>query len=139
MNIKMYFVNLLVKALLVEILCLTIIDANGMFLYIFGLHDFLYLTFSYCIFLITVFCFLLEYFLPTPLLDVGFFAIIQKKINQNHCIKSVRIRSFSGPNVGKYGPEKLRNTDTFHAVNRSKLLQSEQRSTRFRKDPKSRH
>ena len=25
-----------------------------------------------------------------------------------HCVKSVRIRSFSGPNAGKYGPEKLR-------------------------------
>ena len=25
-----------------------------------------------------------------------------------HCVKSVRIRSFSGPNAGKYGPENLR-------------------------------
>ena len=26
---------------------------------------------------------------------------------KTHCQKSIRIRSFSGPNVGKYGPEKL--------------------------------
>ena len=25
-----------------------------------------------------------------------------------HCVKSVHIRSFSGPNAGKYGPDKLR-------------------------------
>ena len=25
-----------------------------------------------------------------------------------YCMKSARIRSFSGPNAGKYGPEKLR-------------------------------
>ena len=24
----------------------------------------------------------------------------------SHCVKSVQIRSFSGPNTGKYGPEK---------------------------------
>ena len=28
--------------------------------------------------------------------------------NEEHCVKSIRIRSFSGPNTGKYGPEKLR-------------------------------
>ena len=47
-----------------------------------------------------------------------------------HCVKSVRIRSFSGlyfpafgqytkiycPNAGKYGPEKISYLDTFHAV-----------------------
>ena len=30
------------------------------------------------------------------------------KCLHHHCVKSVRIRSFSGPNVRKYGPEKLR-------------------------------
>ena len=40
-----------------------------------------------------------------------------------HCVKSVKIRSFSGPyfpvfslNTGKYGPEKTPYLDTFHAV-----------------------
>ena len=33
-----------------------------------------------------------------------------------YCVKSVRIRSFSGPNAGKNGPEKTPNTDTFHTV-----------------------
>ena len=33
----------------------------------------------------------------------------------NHCVKSVSIRSFSGPNAGKYG--KTQNTDTFYTVN----------------------
>ena len=42
---------------------------------------------------------------------------------KSHCVKSVRIRSYSGPyfsricvfpNAGKYGPEKL--TNTFHAM-----------------------
>ena len=42
-----------------------------------------------------------------------------------HCVKSVQIRSFSGPyfpisvfspNTGKYGPEKTPYLDTFHAV-----------------------
>ena len=43
----------------------------------------------------------------------------------SHCVKSVRIRSFSGPyfpvftpNAGKYGPEKTPYLDTFHAVRR---------------------
>ena len=40
MKIKMYFLNVVVKALLVELLCLTIIDANGMFLYFSALHDY---------------------------------------------------------------------------------------------------
>ena len=30
------------------------------------------------------------------------------KLTATHCVKSVCIRNFSGPNVGKYGPEKLR-------------------------------
>ena len=33
-----------------------------------------------------------------------------------HCVISVRIRSFSGPNAGKYENTKTPNTDTFHAV-----------------------
>ena len=40
-----------------------------------------------------------------------------------HCVKSVQIRSFSGPyfplfvlNTGKNGPEKTPNLDTFHTV-----------------------
>ena len=33
-----------------------------------------------------------------------------------HCVKNVQIRSFSGPNTGKYGPEKVRILDTFHTV-----------------------
>ena len=40
-----------------------------------------------------------------------------------HCVKSVQIRSFSGPyflvfspNTGKYGSEKALYLDTFHAV-----------------------
>ena len=28
--------------------------------------------------------------------------------DDTHCVKSVRIRSFSGPNAGKYGPENSR-------------------------------
>ena len=31
-----------------------------------------------------------------------------KKYIPSHCVKSVRIRSFSGPNAGKYGPENPR-------------------------------
>ena len=31
-------------------------------------------------------------------------------------MKSVQIRSFSGPNAGKYGPEKTPYLHTFHAV-----------------------
>ena len=34
--------------------------------------------------------------------------ILCQKVNRRHCVKSVRIQSFSGPNTGKYGPEKLR-------------------------------
>ena len=44
-------------------------------------------------------------------------------IGNEHCEKSVQIRSFSGlyfpvfsPNTGKYGPEKTPYLDTFHAV-----------------------
>ena len=52
--------------------------------------------------------------------------------HKNHCMKSVQIRSFSGPyfpvfglntetygvspNTGKYGPEKTPYLDTFHAM-----------------------
>ena len=60
----------------------------------------------------------------------------------NHCVKSVRIRSFSGPysvQIREIRTKKTSNTDTFHAVNSSKLLQSEQKSVRFRRDPKARH
>ena len=32
------------------------------------------------------------------------------------CLKSVHIRSFSNPDLGKYGPEKTPYLDTFHAV-----------------------
>ena len=39
MKIRMYFVNIVVKALLVELLCLMIIDANGMCLYFSSLDD----------------------------------------------------------------------------------------------------
>ena len=39
MKIKMYIVNIVVKALLVELLCLIITDANGMFSYFPNLHD----------------------------------------------------------------------------------------------------
>ena len=45
----MYFVNIMVKALLVELLCLIIIDANGMFLYFPGLHDNYHYNFNFCI------------------------------------------------------------------------------------------
>ena len=34
----------------------------------------------------------------------------------NPCLKSVQIGSFSGPNTGKYGPEKTSYLNTFHAV-----------------------
>ena len=48
-------------------------------------------------------------------------------VNDNHCVKSVQIRSFFWPvfshifpvfslNMGKYGPEKTPYSDTFHAV-----------------------
>ena len=40
MKIKMYFINIVVKALLVELLCLIIIDANGMSLYFSGWDDY---------------------------------------------------------------------------------------------------
>ena len=33
--------------------------------------------------------------------------------DNSHCMKSVRIRSFSGRNTGKYGPEKLRKRALF--------------------------
>ena len=39
-----------------------------------------------------------------------------------NCVKSVQIRSFSGPNTGKYGPEKSPYLDTFHAVYKMGLL-----------------
>ena len=43
---------------------------------------------------------------------------------QEHCVKSVQIRSFFwsvfSPNAGKYGPEKTPYLDTFHAVYQSK-------------------
>ena len=48
---------------------------------------------------------------------------ISRNVNRYHCVKSVQIRSFSGPyfpvfssNTGKYGPEKTLYLDTFHAV-----------------------
>ena len=50
MKIKMYFVNIVVKALLVELLCLMIIDANGTFIiFLLSLHalNFFLLLFSY--------------------------------------------------------------------------------------------
>ena len=37
-----------------------------------------------------------------PNLDLNYLS------RNSHCLKSVHIRSFSNPNVGKYGPEKLR-------------------------------
>ena len=33
-----------------------------------------------------------------------------------HCMKSVQIRSFSGPNTVKYGPERTPYLGTFHVV-----------------------
>ena len=33
-----------------------------------------------------------------------------------HCVKSVGIWSFSGPNAAKYGSEKSPNRDTFYVV-----------------------
>ena len=35
-------------------------------------------------------------------------SIIDSPLQNKHFVKSVRIRSFSGPNAGKYGPENLR-------------------------------
>ena len=44
----------------------------------------------------------------------------------NHCVKCVQIRSFFwsvfSPNAGKYGLEKAPYLDTFHSVNKSKIL-----------------
>ena len=46
---------------------------------------------------------------------------ISRNVNRYHCVKSVQIRSFSGPyfpvfssNTEKYGPEKTSYLDTFH-------------------------
>ena len=36
------------------------------------------------------------------------FLMITIRMITTHCVKSVRIRSFSGPNAGKYRLEKLR-------------------------------
>ena len=36
------------------------------------------------------------------------FLMITIRMITTHCVKSVRIRSFSDPNAGKYIPEKLR-------------------------------
>ena len=36
--------------------------------------------------------------------------------SNTHCVESVHILSFSGPNAGKYGPRKTPNTNLFHAV-----------------------
>ena len=33
---------------------------------------------------------------------------------KQHCVRSVQTQSFSGPNTGKYGPEKTPYLDTFH-------------------------
>ena len=51
------------------------------------------------------------------------FANVRDKIPPGYCMESIRIRSFSSPyfpafelNTGKYGPEKIPNTNTFHAV-----------------------
>ena len=41
------------------------------------------------------------------------FGIVSIRLHRN-CVKSVKIRGFPGPNVGKYGPEKTRYLDTFH-------------------------
>ena len=56
--------------------------------------------------------------------QVFLFSSLNKK--HNHCVKSVQMRSFSGPyfpvfsaNTEKYGPEKTPYLDTFHAVNQS--------------------
>ena len=62
-----------------------------------------------------------------------FLAKISEYIHTNHCVKSVKIRSFFrsvfscirteygdllfSPNTGKYRPEKTPYLDTFHAVN----------------------
>ena len=40
------------------------------------------------------------------------------------CVKSVRIRNFSGPHFPAFGPAKTPNTNTFHAVNVLKLVKS---------------
>ena len=56
-----------------------------------------------------------------------FFGVVSEKLRENltqfHCMKSIRIRSYSGPhfpvfglNTGKYGPEKTPYLRTFHAV-----------------------
>ena len=59
-----------------------------------------------------------------------------KKFADSHCVKIVKIRSFSGPyfpifrlstkrykdpNAGKYGPEKTPYLDLFHTVSFSKM------------------
>ena len=51
------------------------------------------------------------------------FHLILNHLQKPHYVKSVSIRSFSGPyfpvfglNTGKYGPEKTPYLDTFHAV-----------------------
>ena len=113
MNIKMYFVNLLVKALLVEILCLIIIDANGMFLYISGLHDFLYLTFSCCIFLITIFCvFYSNIFCQHLFLMQDFLQLFRRKSIK---IKKCPYSEFFWSECGEIRTRNTPNTDTFHA------------------------
>ena len=52
--------------------------------------------------------------------------------HKSHCVKSVKIRSYSGPyfpafspNVGKYGPEITPYLDTFHAVSIGILFNKE--------------
>ena len=37
-------------------------------------------------------------------------------IKNRHCVKSVQIRVFPGPNMGKYRPEKASYLDTLYAV-----------------------
>ena len=56
-------------------------------------------------------------------LDIIVLVVLVSKLNKRqspeilcHCMKSVQIRSFSGPNTVKYGPERTPYMGTFHIV-----------------------
>ena len=49
MKTQMHFMNVVIKALLVQLLCLIVTDANGMFLYFSDLHHYYDYYFIFCV------------------------------------------------------------------------------------------
>ena len=55
--------------------------------------------------------------------------VLCKSMGITHCVRSVQIRSYCGPNTGKYGPEKTPYLNNFYAVTVDLILYNIVQST----------